>query len=208
MTFNTACRGCRPKHRCFPERHVAKLEGGVKALHSDSKTNSSVSRGRGSAGGSSSTRNCGIGVSMANRLEDSVSVLAIGEFGSDRMLLHDVVRRAGWRLLEASDRRRALRFLERMPVHVVLAESDLPNWDWKKVLHDLRRLAQPPQLVVTSRTADDYLWAEVLNIGGYDVLPQPLERDELERVVAAARRQYCRMPAQSAPVIAPAASVA
>jgi DNA-binding response OmpR family regulator len=145
---------------------------------------------------------------MANRLEDSVSVLAVGDFEGDRMLLHDVVRSSGWRLLEASDRRRALRLLERMPVHVVLAESDLPNWDWKEVLRDLRRLAQPPQLVVTSRTADDYLWAEVLNIGGYDVLPQPLERDELARVVAAARRQYCRIPAHSAATIAPAAIVA
>ena len=75
------------------------------------------------------------------------------------------------------------------------------------MLRDLRRLAQPPQLIVTSRTADDYLWAEVLNIGGYDVLPQPLERDEVERVVAAARRQYTRPPARPAQsVLTPAAA--
>jgi DNA-binding response OmpR family regulator len=102
-----------------------------------------------------------------------------------------------------------MQVLERQSVQVVIAESELPNWSWKKVLNDLRRLAEPPQLIVTSRTADDYLWAEVLNIGGYDVLPQPLERDEVERVVAAARRQYNRplaRPAQSS--IAPAAIVA
>jgi DNA-binding response OmpR family regulator len=91
-------------------------------------------------------------------------------------------------LMEAHDRCRAMQFLERLPVQVVIAERELPNWDWKNVLSDIRRLAQPPQLIVTSRTADDYLWAEVLNIGGYDVLPQPLERDEVERVVAAAGR--------------------
>jgi DNA-binding response OmpR family regulator len=45
-------------------------------------------------------------------------------------------------------------------------------------------------LIVTSRTADEHLWAEVLNIGGYDVLPQPFNRDEVERVVAAARRHF------------------
>jgi len=56
---------------------------------------------------------------------------------------------------------------------------------------DLRDLPDPPQLVVTSRTADDYLWSEVLNCGGYDVLPRPLNRDEVERVVAAAGRHYC-----------------
>jgi len=142
---------------------------------------------------------------MTEKQENPVCILAIGDFATDRTLLHDVVERAGWRLLEARDRRRAMQLLERAPVQVVIAESDLPNWDWKKVLGDLRRLAQPPQLIVTSRTADDYLWAEVLNIGGFDVLPQPLERDEVERVVAAARRQYSRptsRPAHS--VIAPA----
>jgi DNA-binding response OmpR family regulator len=120
----------------------------------------------------------------------TVSALAIGQFGTDRLLLHDIFLKAGWRLFEARDRRHAMRFLEQTPVHVVIAESDVPNWGWKKVLSDLRRLPQPPQLIVTSTTADDYLWSEVLNIGGYDVLPQPLEREEAERVIAAARRQY------------------
>src|SRR5690242_5963630 len=144
---------------------------------------------------------------MTNRIP-AVSALAVGEFEQDRPLLQNIFREHGWNLFEAQDRRRAMQFLERHPIHVVLAESEMPSWNWRKVLSDLRRLAQPPQLIVTSRTADDYLWAEVLNIGGYDVLPQPLEREEVERVVAAARRQFNRIPAHSAPVIAPAASVA
>jgi DNA-binding response OmpR family regulator len=120
------------------------------------------------------------------------SVLVIGSFEQDRALLREVASAAGWRLYEARDRRHALQFLERNPVEVVIAESDLPNWNWKKILFDLRRLAHQPQLIVTSRTADDYLWSEVLNIGGHDVLPQPLEREETERVVAAACRQFSR----------------
>jgi len=148
---------------------------------------------------------------MPEKQENNLCVLAIGEFHADRLLLHDVCRKLGWRLIEARDRRRAMKVLERKSVQVVIAESELPNWNWKKVLGDLRRLAQPPQLIVTSRTADDYLWAEVLNIGGYDVLPQPLDRDEVERVVAAARRQYTRPPSrpvQSALAAAPATALA
>jgi DNA-binding response OmpR family regulator len=146
---------------------------------------------------------------MPKTEEHPVSVLAVGEFESDRLLLHDIVTKSGWRLFEARDRRRAMHFLETNPVQVVIAESELPNWGWKKVLSDLRRLAQPPELIVTSRTADDYLWAEVLNIGGYDVLPQPLERDEVERVIAAARRHF-NLPARRQPhaSAAPAAIVA
>ena len=122
-----------------------------------------------------------------------VTALLVGEFAQDRPLLQEISRKLGWSLMEARDRRHALQVLQRNRVHVVLTESDVPNWNWKKILQDLRRLAAPPQLIVASRTADDYLWAEVLNIGGFDVLPQPLEHDEVERVIAAAHR-HCFAP--------------
>jgi DNA-binding response OmpR family regulator len=120
----------------------------------------------------------------------TVSALAIGAFEQDRPLLQEIFRNLDWTLFEARDRRHAMQYLERHPVSVVLAESELPNWNWKRILNDLRRLDQPPQLIVASRTADDYLWSEVLNIGGFDVLPQPFARDEVERVVASAYRHH------------------
>ena len=122
--------------------------------------------------------------------ENLVSALLVGDYALDRPLVHEVFQRLGWRLFEACDRRRALRCLDSNPVHVVLAESNLPHWNWRRVLRDLRRRNHPPQLIVTSRTADDYLWSEVLNIGGFDVLAQPLASEELERVIASARRHY------------------
>jgi DNA-binding response OmpR family regulator len=57
-------------------------------------------------------------------------------------------------------------------------------------LNDLRSLTKPPQLIVTSRTADESLWAEVLNVGGYDVMAQPFEQYEVERVIASAHRHF------------------
>jgi DNA-binding response OmpR family regulator len=119
-----------------------------------------------------------------------VSALLIGDYELDRPLVQEVFERLRWQSFEAADRRRALRCLEKNPVHVVLAESNLPHWDWRRVLRDLRRRNRPPQLIVTSRTADDHLWSEVLNIGGFDVLAQPLASEELERVIASARRHY------------------
>jgi two-component system KDP operon response regulator KdpE len=121
-----------------------------------------------------------------------VSALLVGDFTNERPLVHEVFQRCGWKLYEAPDRRTALDCLDRHRVQVVIAESELPNWNWKRVLYDLRSLSETPQLVVASRTADDYLWSEVLNMGGYDVLPRPLEKDEVERVIAAARRHYER----------------
>jgi CheY-like chemotaxis protein len=37
----------------------------------------------------------------------------------------------------------------------------------------------PPMLIVTSRLADDYLWAEALNLGAYDVLAKPFDASEV-----------------------------
>jgi DNA-binding response OmpR family regulator len=126
---------------------------------------------------------------MKNR-EDFLCALLLGAFDDSRLLIHQIFQEAGWRLLEAQGRKEALERLEQDAVHVVITRSEFSAWDWKKVLANLRRRKRPPQLIVTSRTADEQLWSEVLNCGGYDVLPEPLRRDEVERVVAAARRHY------------------
>lgn len=122
--------------------------------------------------------------------EDSVSALLVGEFQGDRALVRDVFGKLGWRLSEARDGRRAMVWLERNAVQVVIAERRSAGAEWQRLLDALRDLPDPPQLVVTSLTADDFLWSEVLNRGGYDVLPRPLNRDEVERVIAGAGRQF------------------
>jgi len=44
----------------------------------------------------------------------------------------------------------------------------------------------PPMLIVASRTADEYLWAEALNLGAYDVLSKPYRAAEVVRVLSMA----------------------
>lgn len=63
---------------------------------------------------------------------------------------------------------------------VVICERSLPDGDWKDLL------GKTPRLIVTSRVTDEALWAEVLNLGGYDVLAQPFDELEVRRVVALA----------------------
>ena len=66
---------------------------------------------------------------------------------------------------------------------VVICERDLPDGSWKDVLAITMSLHNPPPVIVTSRLADDYLWMEVLNWGGYDVLAKPLDQCELNRSI-------------------------
>jgi len=134
--------------------------------------------------------------------EFSLCALWVGLSKPDSSLLHEIFQKAGWQLFTVRERRRAMRYLARNSVHVIITEKDLPDWNWKTVLGDIRLLASPPQLIVTSRDADEQLWAEALNVGAYDVLAQPFNRDEVERVVASARRHFEVQPRQSQAAVA------
>ena len=82
--------------------------------------------------------------------------------------------------------REAIRFLQTNRMAVLVCESELPDGNWKDLLEALALLPLPPLLVVTSRKADDNLWAEVLNLGAYDVLSKPFDRAEVTRIISLA----------------------
>lgn len=69
---------------------------------------------------------------------------------------------------------------------VIICESHLPDGRWTDILHILRNSAKPAKLVVSSRFADERLWAEVLNLGGYDVLATPFQAQEVLHVLTTA----------------------
>ena len=69
---------------------------------------------------------------------------------------------------------------------MAICESELPDGTWQNVLSELDRMPCPPLLVVTSRLADERLWSEVLNLGGYNVLAKPLDMREVFHVVGLA----------------------
>jgi hypothetical protein len=67
-----------------------------------------------------------------------------------------------------------------------------PQEAWVELLTATRHLEHPPKVIVASRQADDRLWAEVLHLGGYDVLPLPLEVQEVMRTVGMAWLEWKR----------------
>jgi DNA-binding response OmpR family regulator len=119
-----------------------------------------------------------------------VSALAVGAADGDQVSLQKIFTEWGWKLHCARNRKEARALLDRTPVGVVISERELPEGGWREVLDDLLERSQPPTLVVTSRLADESLWSEVLNMGGYDVLAQPLDSEEVTRVVSAAARHF------------------
>ncbi|MBZ5581431.1 MAG: hypothetical protein LAQ30_04355 [Acidobacteriia bacterium] len=80
----------------------------------------------------------------------------------------------------------ALTVLQKSRIPIVVSERDLPPGSWKDLLDHSTHLEVPPLLIVTSRVADERLWAEALNLGAWDVLRKPFDAQEVRRVVEGA----------------------
>ena len=77
----------------------------------------------------------------------------------------------------------------RYDIAVVLWERDLmPGTTWVDLLESIKHLPNPPSLIVTPRLAGEYLWAEALNLGAWDVPAKPFDRSEVVRTTLRNRR--------------------
>jgi|SRR5579872_5982709 len=121
------------------------------------------------------------------------TALLVSPCADDRTVLDRMFRQQNWKLSAVETLGAALTFLSHTTVPLVISERDLPLASWKDLLRKTRDLGQAPLLVVVSRLADEYLWAEVLNLGGHDVLAKPLCESETQRVVRHAFDRWASM---------------
>ena len=113
-------------------------------------------------------------------------LLLVSGFRADHRVLGRMIDHEFWNLLSVHTCEQALRQLNSTSISVVVCERFLPDGTWREVFDRLDAMPRAPLLVVTSGRADDHLWAEVLNIGGYDVLAKPFCREEVRRVLESA----------------------
>jgi DNA-binding response OmpR family regulator len=107
----------------------------------------------------------------------------------DHRSLTGILQADQWQVRAARSYKEALRLLDSAQRPAVVAcERELPDGTWKDLFQFMNSLQDPPPLVVLSRHADEFLWAEVLNLGGYDVLAKPFEENEVHRVLTMASR--------------------
>jgi DNA-binding NtrC family response regulator len=130
-----------------------------------------------------------------------VPVLSISPVEEDHFFLQNILNRlqGTFSVNSCSTLASGLAALRKRQFEVVICERDLPPGSWKDVLEQVTILPDPPSLIVTSRLADERLWAEALNLGAYDVLAKPFDSMEAMRVVGAAWRAWGwprRLPAR------------
>jgi DNA-binding NtrC family response regulator len=75
---------------------------------------------------------------------------------------------------------------------VIICDDSLPDGDWRELWQQVRDRPEPPVFVVSAGAADARLWAEVLNVGAYDVLVKPYVTNEVSRILQHACRTVKR----------------
>ena len=126
--------------------------------------------------------------------ENRVSVLAIGQSKEYRTSLLDIFSRSKWNIQFAQSLREAQPFLYADRIAVVLCEHQLGEGTWVDVLNEIALSGRKPRLIVAASNADESLWAEVLNLGGYDVLEMPFQPQEVIRVLSLAWLHWRKQP--------------
>jgi len=124
--------------------------------------------------------------------DECLTILSVSPFEEDHARLQAIIGSLS-KFVSAQNFSTAKRFLESQNVSLVICERDSPPTTWIECL-DLSGLysvpADPPFLIVTSRLADERLWAEVLNLGGWDVLAKPFDDCEVLRTVRSTMERY------------------
>lgn len=110
---------------------------------------------------------------------EPADLLTVFSSAIDELILGTMLQSVSCRRTWARSVLEAISVLQQVPVSVVVCEQQLPDGDWRVLLQATQAMDDPPLLVVASRSADEGLWAEVLNCCGFDVLAKPFRRDEV-----------------------------
>lgn len=104
----------------------------------------------------------------------------------DACLLKQIISSEHYRLIEAQSFYEAVKPILDSNVDVVICDICARGDDrWKHVLHltQISESANKPKLIVCSSFHSPSLWAEVLNLGGYDLLLKPFDEKEVTKVL-------------------------
>lgn len=120
---------------------------------------------------------------MQKRSPSEITVLVVSSSCETKSSLQTTLSTAVRGIHAVSSCTEATSLLQAFDIPVVIFDATISDGTWRDLLE-----ITAASVIVTSPFADEILWAEVLNRGGYDVLPQPFDPSETIRITEAAAR--------------------
>ena len=110
-------------------------------------------------------------------------ILCISGHPDDARRLSEMLHSLPLVLDQVDSVRQARAQLQQQEYDAVLTEALLPDGKWLDVLHLVRESPREMAVIVTDAKADTRLWAEILNLGAFDLLAQPFYEPEVRRIL-------------------------
>ena len=120
--------------------------------------------------------------SLCTRMQTPVRVLAATPDDRHYQSLVTAISDTGWPLVRSRNIGEALSAVINGEIEVVFTDCDLPDGSWTEMIQALQACRNAPRVIVFSLHADDRLWMDVLQSGGYDLVSIPFNREEISRV--------------------------
>ncbi len=115
---------------------------------------------------------------------NSVRILAVMPNHSDGLALSQIAERAHWYFELTESCQSAIDKLDDQNFAIVLCDRDVSDSNWRDAVQTLAAKAPRTCVILTSPVNDDYLWQEVIQRGGYDVLTKPFQEERVVRAVS------------------------
>ena len=116
----------------------------------------------------------------------SIGVLIVDDLAFVKLVLKDIVERAGFRVVGlASDGEEALKMFEELGPQVVLLDITMPKMDGITALRHMRKLNPHAHIIMCSALGQQRLILQAIGLGARDFIVKPFRP---ERVVGSIKK--------------------
>ncbi len=133
---------------------------------------------------------------VPNPALDGNALLTVSPFEEDLAALRRIFNHSRWKVYQCRNCSEALALLHQAIVSIVISDRAVPGGGWKRLAHDLRRLAPAPKLIVTHRFSEADATGQILKEGAYHVIVKPFSKSEVFQAVGFAWQQWKREQAK------------
>jgi FixJ family two-component response regulator len=123
----------------------------------------------------------------------NIPLLMVTSRAEDVEELKSLFRETPWELNDVSNVEQAVAALKAAPVPILLFDRDLDSEHWQATMKRFIHSRRGACLVLVSSVADQYLWDEVVQHGGFDLITRPFRREQVLSTLMFAYA-HCRTP--------------
>ena len=115
----------------------------------------------------------------------SAKILVVDDEPAIREMVSEFLRRRGYQVITAGGVDEAMETARAESPDLILLDLYMPVTNGLKMLKQLRETGKPVNVIMLTASQDEHLLKTTLDLGAYEVLPKPVDLNQLELAVAA-----------------------